>query len=321
MPKGYDDEQNNLAQLTSSPVVRWGGGAILALVLFFLVSPFYWVTEGTRGVLVRNGAYVSTQEPGFHFKIPLIDSVTTIEVRNMAKAMDVHVYSSDTQQYTARVTVNFDLDTSQVERIYKQEGVNYAERRLVPIVERTLKEVAGKFNAQRTIQERDIYGAQVRDAVRNAAKVYGVNVTEVQITNIDFTDQFEKAIETAMLAKAKVEEERNILDQQRIKAERVVVEATAQANANRERAKGEADAKITQAKAEAERISQTGLAEAKAIEAKTDALAKNPALVEYMRAEAAKRWNGVLPTTFVPGSALPVVDATGTLTRGPAPKQ
>jgi hypothetical protein len=51
-------------------------------------------------------------------------------------------------------------------------------------------------------------------------------------------------------------------------------------------------------------IKITGEAEAAAIEARARALGSNPNLVTLVQAE---RWNGVLPTTMVPGSAVPFV--------------
>lgn len=285
----------------------FGALGVFGLIII-LFSSIYVVSEGERGVLTRNGAFVAVKEPGLGFKVPIIDGVTDMEIRNMRIEVPVHVYSSDTQQYEAAVSVNYDLNPAEVERIFKSEGVYYADRRLKPLVETQLKEVAGKYSAQRTIQERDVYGAAVREVIREEAMKYGINVTEVQITNIDFTDQFENAIETAMLAKAKVEEERNILEQKRIQAETRVVEATAQANALREQAKGEADAKLTQAQAEATRIAQIGEAEAAAIHKKAEALRNNPELTAYTYSLAAQNWDGKLPEQFVPGSTLPILN-------------
>ena len=289
--------------------VKLASKTVVALLAFIcLMSSFYIVSEGERGVLTRNGAFVSVKEPGLGFKVPIIDDLTPMEIRNMDLKFEVHVYSADTQQYAALVTVNYDLEPGSVESIFKREGIYYADRRLKPLVETQMKEVAGKFSAQRTIQERDVYGNEVRDAVRESAHLYGVNVTEVQIQNIDFTDQFESAIETAMLAKAKVEEERNVLEQRKITAETLVVDARAQAQANREQAQGEADAKRIQAEAEATRIMEIGNAEASAIEQKARALANNPELTAYTYALASMNWNGALPTQFVPGSAIPFID-------------
>ena len=53
--------------------------------------------------------------------------------------------------------------------------------------------------------------------------------------------------------------------------------------------------------ARASNIKITGEAEAAAIEARARALGTNPNLVTLVQAE---RWNGVLPTTMVPGSAV-----------------
>jgi len=85
------------------------------------------------------------------------------------------------------------------------------------------------------------------------------------------------------------------------------VRAEAQANADATRLNGEARAsniKITDGEARASNIKITGEAEAAAIEARARALGTNPNLVTLVQAE---RWNGVLPTTMVPGSAVPFV--------------
>ena len=56
------------------------------------------------------------------------------------------------------------------------------------------------------------------------------------------------------------------------------------------------------AKAEADAIKLKGDAEASAIQAKANALRENPSLVALA---ATEKWDGKLPSTFVPGSAVP----------------
>ena len=51
-----------------------------------------------------------------------------------------------------------------------------------------------------------------------------------------------------------------------------------------------------------------GNAEATAIAARAKALADNPAIIQLTQAE---KWNGALPTTMVPGSAVPFLNVTG----------
>src|SRR5262249_20161433 len=76
-------------------------------------------------------------------------------------------------------------------------------------------------------------------------------------------------------------------------AEKVVVQANA-----------DAEARIAQAKAEAEAIRLRGEAEAAALQAKATALRDNPS---YVALTAAEKWDGKLPQTMVPGSAVPFV--------------
>ena len=73
------------------------------------------------------------------------------------------------------------------------------------------------------------------------------------------------------------------------------------ANAVRAEAQANADATRLNGEARASNIKITGEAEAAAIEARAKALGTNPNLVTLAQAE---RWNGVLPTTMVPGSAV-----------------
>ena len=57
-------------------------GVIVAFFVLILVGFGSWFTVDAteRGVLLRNGAVVSTEQPGLHFKIPFFESVAKIPV-------------------------------------------------------------------------------------------------------------------------------------------------------------------------------------------------------------------------------------------------
>lgn len=82
-------------------------------------------------------------------------------------------------------------------------------------------------------------------------------------------------------------------NQTTLQREQEVQQRIAEANMAREQAKGEADAVLTRARAEADAIKLRG-----------DALRENPGVMEL---EAINKWNGQLPSTMVPGSAVPFV--------------
>ena len=70
--------------------------------------------------------------------------------------------------------------------------------------------------------------------------------------------------------------------------------------------KNELVAKI-EALNEWEALMEEAKAEAEAIRARGAALRDNPDMIKLIQAE---RWNGILPTTMVPGAALPFVNVT-----------
>src|SRR5260370_10510294 len=111
-------------------------------------------------------------------------------------------------------------------------------------------------------------------------------------------------MEEGRLAEVGVQKLKENAEREKGQAQITVPQANAKANAVRAEAQAKADATGLNGEAKASNIKITGEAEAAAIEARAKALGTNPNLVTLVQAE---RWNGVLPTTMVPGSAVPFV--------------
>lgn len=137
--------------------------------------------------------------------------------------------------------------------------------------------------------------AQVEDIVRAQVKDVGIIVERVYWVG-DL--RLPAAITQSINAKIQATQ----ISMQR---ENEVKTAQAQAMIEVAKAKGEADAQLEKARAESESIRMRGEAEASAIRSKANALAQNANLVELIRSE---RWDGKLPTSMVPGSAVPFVN-------------
>jgi regulator of protease activity HflC (stomatin/prohibitin superfamily) len=149
-----------------------------------------------------------------------------------------------------------------------------------------LKNVFGQFDAADAIQKRALLNAEVFAAIRSSVRG-PVTIDSVQIEDITFSTQYEAAVEARMQA---------IVKQQQAEADKQkrIIDADASAY----EVKAAADAKAHQ-------IQVQGQAEAGAIKARGDALRDNPGLPTLV---ASEKWNGVLPTTMVPGNALPFLN-------------
>ena len=273
--------------MTERGLIGTGVAVIVGLIaLFILGGSFYTIDAGERGVILRNGKVVGTAEPGLSFKLPIVDSVREITVQTQARVYEkVMVYSRDQQNANLQVSVNYRLATDQVEKIYSefggQEGI--VTRLLDRQVPEEVKNVFGRFNAVTAIQERARLGMEIQEAIQKASNNSMMIVESVQVENIDFSDAYEKSIEQRMLAEVEVQKVQQNAEREKVQAEILVIQA-----------KAEADAKKLQ-----------GEAEAYAINARGKALRDNPALIELVQAE---KWDGKLPTTMVPGQAVPFIN-------------
>jgi regulator of protease activity HflC (stomatin/prohibitin superfamily) len=276
------------------PPVVLGAGIAVAAVAVLLLNPFYTVDAGQQAVVTRLGAVAGVSGPGLHMKAPLIDVVHKISTRT--NAIDwgfggteadrrMEAYSSDQQpaHISVKITYSVKKDPASVRQIYTQYGTEqgFADAVVVPRAYENVKTVFGQFTAVTAIQHRAQFNAQVEQAVR-AAIAGPVQVESVQIQDIAFSEAYENQVEERMKAQ-------------------IVVERTQQEKLTKQL---QADMLVIQAKAEADSTRLKGEAEASAIRARAGALTANPNLVQLT---AAEKWNGVLPTTMVPGAGVPLV--------------
>lgn len=277
--------------------------AFLAFIVIVFGS-WYTVDQGERAVLLRNGAIVATSEPGLHFKMPWIEDFVRISVQQQSlrwtcdkEGPCMQAYSQDQQPADLRVSVNWHIPEGEVASAYSTFGglAGLQDRLIARKAPQEVKTVFGRFNAVTVIQERARFNKEVAAAV-SAAIDGPVTIDSVQVENIDFSDAYEKSVEARMTAQVEVQKREQELAQKKIEAQITVTNAQAQA-----------DSQLAVAKANSEAIRIQGDAQASAIKARAAALADNPLLVQLT---ASERWNGVLPTTMLPGSTLPFISVT-----------
>lgn len=271
-------------------------GIVLLVAAVVLFSSVFTVDQGYRGVVLRLGAVERIAEPGLGFKVPLIDRVVMMRVQTNSKIYDrMETYSRDQQLAELRMSVTYRLVPEKVNEVYAQFGSEegLVSRLIDRRVNELLRTVFGQFNAVEAIQQRSSLNQKVYDAVMAVIDPAIVVIESVQVEDIAFSSAYEQSVEARMMAEVEVQRRSQELEQQRIQAQIVVTQA-----------QGAADARVAEAKAQAEATRLAGDAEASAIRAKGEALRDNPLLVSLITAEA---WDGVLPSTMLPGSTLPFI--------------
>jgi regulator of protease activity HflC (stomatin/prohibitin superfamily) len=274
----------NIRPPSSASTFRFGSYVLIGLVAAYVVfSSWYVVDQGERAVVLRLGAIVGEAGPGPHFKVPWIDAVRKITVQNQNRQYgSLEAYSRD--QQPAAITMSVSFVVSDPSGLYEQYGdLDGAIRRLVdPRAMAEMKTIFGQYDAARAIQERAALNADIGRAV-TAAVTGPVNIISVQVENIDFSEAYEQSVEQRMLAQVEIQRREQNLRTTEVEAQIARTKAEGEANAIRLR----------------------GEAEGAAIRARAEALRSNPDLVQL---QAVEKWDGKLPQTMVPSSALPFVN-------------
>jgi regulator of protease activity HflC (stomatin/prohibitin superfamily) len=257
--------------------------AVAIVAVLTLFGSWYTVDQGERAVVLRLGATVGEDGPGLHFKLPWINTVHKITVQNQNRRYTkLETYSRD--QQSAELTVSVTFMASDPSAVYSQYGdLEGAVARLIdPRVMSGVKTIFGQYDAVRAIQERAALNKDI-DAAITSAITGPIQIVSVQVENIDFSDAYEQSVEQRMLAQVEIQKREENLRTTQVEAEIARTKAEGEANAIRLR----------------------GEAEGAAIKARGDALRANADLVQL---QAVEKWDGHLPTTMVPGSALPFLN-------------
>ena len=268
--------------------------AFIGVVVIFTASlGFYTIDQGSRGVLLRFGKLMEVVDSGLHFKIPFVDTVDEISIRTQKVQQKLSVYSKDVQGAEVSLSVNYAISPEGVANIFNVGGMDYQARLIQPQLLAKPKDIFGKYNAVNIVQNREKLTREILDDLVAHFNGTGIVIQSVQVENIDFSDSYERSVEERMKAEVEVQRVQQNLERERVNADMV-----------RAKAQGEADAKLATAQANAKAIEIQGKAEAAAISAKAEAMAKNP---DYIRMLQAERWDGKLPQTMLPNSAIPII--------------
>ena len=284
-------------------------GKIVSLVVVVLLlavlgmNAFATVPVGSTGILLTFGKVEDTAlSEGIHFKIPFAQRIISIDNRVKKLKLSTEAFSKDIQTVSATLAVNYRLQTDKTFSIYKTTGLLYEENIIIPATHEVLKSVCAQYTAEELISKRAESSDMMRDELDAKLNDIGITITDFNIIDFDFSDEFISAVESKQVAEqlkkkaatenetaiAQAEREKQVsIKQSEAEAERVRIAAEAQAQSTLIAAQAEADAVKLAADAEAYRLEQIG----KQLTDKTilNTLADN--------------WNGELPGVIGAGAA------------------
>lgn len=290
----YSDNDSSISVIVSSVV------GIVCLIAFFIV-PFsiHTVQAGQVAVVKHLGQITDVRTAGTYYDFWMTNKYVRYDSTVQNVDISTAAYSSDAQTMTVDMTLQYQIVTDKTVDIATQYGtLNTLQNRIQSIATEKAKSVLSAYKAMDIIADRASMSPAVEAAIKEAiGESYYVNVHTVVLTNIDFSDAFELAVEEKMIA-----------EQAKLKAEyenqTKVAQAQAEAEAKLKAAQAEidiaqaqADAKLKQAQAqiEIEKANADAIKIAAEAEAEANRIISESITPELLDKIIAEGWNGELP--------------------------
>ena len=247
---------------------------LLAAALVALGSAsFTIIEEGYIGVKYQFGKIVDDSlSAGLNFKVPFVQTIRQVDVREQMYQMDANAYTKDTQTVEGIQTkLNYVYDRGELSNIIRNVGINNVESKLlIPQMQSIVKNEIGQYKAEDLVQNRTTVQESIEDKLRESLGQSGIIVVSFAIENLDFEDGFEEAIRAKVVAEQEALKMQNKTKETEELARQTVIAA--------------------QAEAESQKIKAD--AEAYAIEAIQKQLQQSP---EYIELQRVQKWDGKYP--------------------------
>lgn len=252
--------------------------AVIIVVAVAVVgfSSFTIIEPGHTGVVVTLGKVdENVLQEGMHFKVPFVQQIVRIDNRIVKLEVDTEAFSKDLQTVSTTIAINYRVDPQKSYSIYKNIGAKYEDVLVTPAVNEVLKAITAQYTAEESVTNRSFISEGLIKGLNAKLNEIGLYVEDVNIINFDFSEAFINAIE-----------EKQVAQQQLLKAET------------------EKQTAITNAEAEAETIRIKAEAEAEANKKLKESLNEDILKIKFY-----EKWDGKLPAAM--GSDSIITDITG----------
>jgi regulator of protease activity HflC (stomatin/prohibitin superfamily) len=260
---------------------------VIIIAILAGLNPVGIINPGERGVKVRLGKIVNILDEGLYIRVPLIERVHVINVKTRTITYDnkmrtgdeteqssLFAASKDLQDVQIAVVVNYRIDPKAVGNIFSQYGLTYEADIIEPIIRETVKSIASQYTAEELVTKRLDFSDKVNSRLADRLKTRQALLERFSVTNLQFSTTFTEAIEKKATAEQEALAAKNKLAQVKYEAEQQVARATAEAES---------------IKIQSEAIQAQGGA-------------------NYVQLKAIEKWDGKLPTQFIPGQTVPFLN-------------
>ncbi len=194
--------------------------AAVGLVVLLAFMCIRSVDAGQVGVITRFGEINREAQSGLAIKLPWpIEQIYYMDTRIQKQQEEATAATSDLQDVSATLAVNYALNREEATRVYKEIGLEYRDRVVIPAVQESFKAATAQYTANELLTKRADVKQKALEIIKRRIEPYGIRVDDVSIVNFSFSQDFSKSIEAKQVAAQEAERAQFNLERARLDAE------------------------------------------------------------------------------------------------------
>lgn len=241
-------------EMSKKGIVALVIGAIVLLVgMIILFASTTIVPTGHIGVVTL---YQNVQDKyldaGFHWIKPFVEDVHDVDIRTQKYANTVEGSAKDLQIVNVTMSINYQIKPDKVTELYAKVGEHYNDIILNPALQSSLKASMAKYTAEEMITKRAEVATSITEELNVRLDEF-FTISAVNLENIDFTDEYNKAIEAKTTNQQKAEAEKAKLEITKVQNEQKINTAEAEAKVRELQSQSVTDKSLEQLRLEIQR--------------------------------------------------------------------
>ena len=165
--------------------------ALAVLVVLALALSLKIITQYERGIVFRLGRLRPVYEPGLHLVVPFLERLVRVDTRVVTLTIPPQeVITEDNVPARVNAVVLFNV-TDPVKAVMEVENYAIATSQ---IAQTTLRSVLGRVDLDTVLAHRSALNADLRDIIEKLTEPWGVQVSVVEIKDVEIPEQMQRAM-------------------------------------------------------------------------------------------------------------------------------
>ena len=223
--------------MESKNIIKWAViGFILLFLLITIFNCFKSIPTGYVGVKTQFGKVQETVlHEGLNGKMPFIEKIVLMNCKTQKCEFTMETSTKDLQVISNfKVAVNYNVNAEKANELYRTVGENYQQTIIEPAIYESVKYGTSNYTAEEMITMRGVVSDTIWDILKHKLEDKGIIITAVSILNLDFSAEYDQAIEKKQVVEQQTKTSQLELEKAKIDNEKKIENAKTEAEVMRQ---------------------------------------------------------------------------------------